>query len=185
MWRLGSDEGWRERSKEPRYRIARIGGSVGRLKALARSRSMSEIAVHSSHRPAGVRTGLKSAKQKPRCSGGARQTALRVLRCFQHRQDVPRRILEPCYGWPVSAGNASRIRFQVWLIVDFKSHTALAELIHRFFHVVHGKVQHRKCGGLMVRFRIDQSLGLARNQGALRSSGNFQPERLPVKSLAF
>jgi hypothetical protein len=49
-----------------------------------------------------------------------------ALSRFQHRQDIPCRILEPCNRRTVPTRNSAGVRFQVRLVVDFESHAALA-----------------------------------------------------------
>src|SRR5437868_12556488 len=125
-----------------------------------------------------VRRELTVAPRERRlCVRGVVVTLCRL----QHRQNITCRILEPGNRWPVSAGNSARIGLHVWFVVDFEFDSALAEFIHSFFHVVYGKIQNRKCGGLVVWFGIYQSLGLAEYQRALRSGGKLEPERLAIK----
>ncbi len=70
----------------------------------------------------------------------ASQEASDPLSLFEHRQDIPRWILEPRDRRPVPARNPARVRFQVGLVIDFKSHAALAEFTHSFFYAVYGKI---------------------------------------------
>src|SRR5437667_840292 len=108
------------------------------------------------------------------------------LSCLQHRQNIPRWILEPCNGWPVAARDATRVSLQVWLVVDFKTHATLVEFIHSFFYARYGKIQNGECGGLVIGLGIHQGSGAAGEfqfDRALRSGREFDAERLAVKFL--
>jgi len=60
--------------------------------------------------------------------------------------------------------------FQVGFVIDFKSHTALAQFIHNFFHIVDGKIQNCESGRLVIWFRIHQRVGPA---GEWHTQGTF------------
>src|SRR5437762_4128526 len=104
-----------------------------------------------------------------------------TLSGFQNRQNISCRVFEPGDGWAIAARNSSRVRLQIGLVITFKPDAALAEFVYGFLDVVYRKIQNRECGWLVVGLWIDQSLGLAENQRALRSARNFEPERIAVK----
>src|SRR5690349_20193870 len=106
----------------------------------------------------------------------------RVLCCFQHGQDVPRWILKPVDCWPIPSRNSTRVGLHVGFVVDFKSHTALAQFLHSFLHAFHGKVQDRESCRPALGFWIHHGFVAARqghSQGAFRAARNFKPSVLP------
>src|SRR3954449_8169061 len=76
-------------------------------------------------------------------------TAVAVLFLFQHRQNITSRIFKPRNHRPATTENTAVVRLQFRLVVFFKTHAALAQLIDCVLNILYRKIQDREVGGLV------------------------------------
>src|ERR1051326_7743774 len=109
---------------------------------------------------------------------------LYALAIFQYRQNISRRIFEPCDRrramWTTS--NAAFVSLDIRQIVVFEHHAHAGEFVHCRINVVHMKIQDGERGRGVVWFGIQEN-GVVRGMKleSFRRFGTIQSEYLTVE----
>src|SRR4029453_3973467 len=94
--------------------------------------------------------------QRSRASSFIAETALRLT--LKDGQDIAGRILKPGYSRTPPTRNAFFVCFVITLVVVFKGHPELAQIIHSFFNVTDGKIKNRERCRSMIGLGVDEDI---------------------------